>query len=405
MHNLSTVWKFEVVRSLKKKSFWITALSFPLVIVAIFAIIYFSNKTSDDIANNLKSQNFSLAITDNTELIKPEYITGLKAETVSETDKQATIERVKSGSLDAYFYYPDNISQSPVEIYAQDVGLFDNSKYQSVASALMSQSISSSVSEQTATVLQDQVGYSAVTYKQGQPYDSFKQLIAPGLFLVMFYLLIAVFGNQMLTSTTEEKENRVIEMILTTIAARTLIIGKILSLITLAALQISVVLIPVLTIYALFGSHLSLPSADLTNIPLDGFRIAIGAVIFILSFLFFTGLLIAVGAASPTAKEASGYFGLVMTLLFGPLYAVTLFISAPDSPIVRFLTLFPLTAPIPLMLRNAVGNLSIQEAMIGISLLAISTALALSIAIRLFQFGALEYSRRLSFKEIISRKN
>ena len=404
MHNLSTVWKFEVVRTLKKKSFWITALAFPVVISAIFAIVYFSNKTTSDIAENMKNQNFSLAITDNAHLIKPAYMQALKAQSVNDADKAATIDKVKAGKLDAYFYYPQNVSSESVEIYARDVGLFDNSKYQAVASALVSESVSSSVSTQVAAVLQDKVNYTSVTYKDGAAYDGFKQLIAPGLFLLLFYLLIAFFGNQMLTSTTEEKENRVIEMILTTIEARTLIIGKILSLITLAAVQIVVVLVPILTIYLLFGSQLSLPNIDLSNLPLDGVRITIGAVIFILSFLFFTGLLVAIGAATPTAKEAGGFFGLVMTLIFGPLYAVTLFISAPQSALVQFLSFFPLTAPIPLMLRNAVGNLTIPEALIGIAILAVSATVALSLAVRLFRFGALEYSRRLSLKEIFARK-
>ena len=404
MHNLSTVWRFEVIRTLKKKSFWITALSFPVLIAAIFAVVYFSNKTTNDIAADMKNQNFSIAITDNTSLIKPEYITALKAEVVTDSGKQATIERVKAGKLDAYFYYPGDVSKNTVEIYAKDVGVFDNAKYQAVANSIMSESVSSSVSKQAAAVLQDRVSYNSTMYRDGAVYDSFKQLIAPGLFLVLFYLLIAFFGNQMLTSTTEEKENRVIEMILTTITARTLIIGKILSLVTLAAIQILVILIPVSIVYFVFGPQLSLPNFDLASIPLDPVRITVGAVIFVFSFLFFTGLLVGIGAAAPTAKEASGFFGLVMALIFGPLYAVSLFISAPSSPIVQFLTFFPLTAPIPLMLRNAIGNLTTLDTIIGIVILSISAVVSLTVAIRLFRFGALEYSRRLSLKEIFARK-
>lgn len=403
MHNLSTVWKFEITRTLKKKSFWIMALSFPLVIAAVFAIIYFSNKTTNDLADETREQPFSLAVTDMTMLIKPEVLAAVKAQPAGETDKATTIQKVADGQLDAYFYYPGDVSNKPVEIYARDVGLFDNGRYSAVATALLSQSVSTSVSSQVSAVLQDKVTYSAVTYKDGAQFDGFKQLIAPGIFLVLFYLLIAFFGNQMLTSTTEEKENRVIEMILTTIEARTLIIGKIFSLITLAAIQTIIIFIPVLIVYLLFGSQLSLPNIDLTNIPLDAGRIAIGAAIFILSFLLFTGLLVAIGAATPTAKEAGGFFGLVMTFIFGPLYAATLFISAPQSTLVQFLSFFPLTAPIPLMLRNAVGNLSWPEALIGIAILAVSAAIALALAIRLFKYGALEYSRRLSLKEIFTR--
>jgi len=252
-------------------------------------------------------------------------------------------------------------------------------------------------------ILQDKVGTTATTYRDGHPHDGFKELIAPGMFLVLFYFLIAMFGNQMLTSTTEEKENRVIEMILTTIEARTLILGKILSLIALAFVQLLIILIPTIAAYLLLHDQLALPSVDLTNIPLDPVRITIGATIFIFSFLLFTGILVAIGAATPTAKEAGSFFGVAMIFMFGPLYAVSLFVSQPDSPLVKVLSLFPLTAPIPLMLRNAVGNLSMGEALVAIVILAISAVLALVIAVRLFRYGALEYSKRLSLKSIVGK--
>ena len=402
MHNLGTVFRFEVKRTLKKKTFWISALSFPLIIGVVFAIIFFSNQATNDAAENIKDQTFSIAITDESQLLQPELLTQVKATIV--TDKQAAIDKVKAGTLDAYVYYPANLDKAPVEIYAKNIGLFENSRYQTVADALLKQAATSGVSPQVKTVLQDAVSYQSTTYKDGQAYDGLKELIAPGIFLVLFYILIAMFGNQMLTSTTEEKENRVIEMILTTIQARTLIIGKILSLMVLAAVQMLVIIIPVIIAYLLLRDTLNIPNVDLTNIPLDPVRIVIGALLFVTSFLLFTGLLVGIGAATPTAKEASGFFGAVMLFIFGPLYAVTLFISSPDSPIVRVLSFFPLTAPIPLMLRNAVGNLSIVDAIIGISILGVSAIIALAISIRLFRYGALEYSRRLSFKTLFAKK-
>ena len=405
MHNLGTVFQFEVIRSLKKKSFWISALSFPVIIAVVFAVIFFSNKSSDQVAENAKNEKFTIAITDTSNVI-PESISGqYKAERVSEDQKQATIDKVSNGTLDAYFYYPKDLSKEKVEVYGEDVGLFNNGKYEAVAKLLLQQSVATNVDPQTTAILQDTVGFNAATYKDGRQFDGIKELIAPGIFLIMFYFLIAMFGNQMLTSTTEEKENRVIEMVLTTIQARVLIIGKIISLLVLAAIQALIVLVPILIIYLLFREQLQLPSFDLTSIPLDATRIAIGAVLFVLSFLLFTGLLVGIGAASPTAKEAGGFFGIAMIFIFGPLYAVTLFFSQPDSPIVRFLTFFPLTAPIPLMLRNAIGNLSTIDVILGIAILAVSAIIALSVAIRMFRYGALEYSKRLSLSTIFAKKS
>jgi len=72
--------------------------------------------------------------------------------------------------------------------------------------------------------------------------------------------------------------------------------------------------------------------------------------------------------------------------------------------LVTVLSYFPLTAPIPLMLRNAVGNISYPAAILGIVILSIFAFIALSVAIRLFRYGALEYSRRLNLLDIFRRK-
>lgn len=401
MHNLSTVISFEILRTIKKKSFWIMALSFPVIISGIFAVVFFSNKATDEAAKNTEKQKFSIVIKDDSGKVSPAMIAAVGATTTS--DKQAAIDSVKQGKTDAFFYYPAAIEKNKVEVYGKDVGLFDNGRYQGVATMLLTESVSQTVGSDVRAILQDHINYDAVMYKDGVQYDGFKQLIAPGIFLVLFYALIAMFGSQMLNSTIEEKENRVIEMILTTIEARTLIVGKIISLIALAIIQAVVILIPIITGYLLFKDKLSLPSLDLTNLPLDPTRILIGLILFAVCFMLFTGLLVTVGAASPTAKEASGFLGVVMMLLFGPLYAVTLFVSAPQSPIVQFLSYFPLTAPIPLLLRNAIGNLTVHEAIIAIVILTLSTIVVIRIAVSVFQYGALEYSRRLSLREIISK--
>jgi len=404
MHNLSTVIRFEIVRALKKKSFWILAISFPIMFAAIFGIIFLSNKATDDAAEKLKNQSFSIAITDESKMVKPQLIAAAKATEIKSSDKQLAINRVKNSQLDAYIYYPKNLDQQSVEVYGKDVGIFDNGRYSSLANSLLSTSVQSGVDPAIQKIIQGKISSTSTVYRDGKVHDSIQEMILPGVFLILFYFLITFFGNQMLTSTTEEKENRVIEMILTTIEARTLIIGKIISLIVLAIIQGLLIVLPVLTGYLLFHNQLKLPSVDLSSLPIDPLRIGIGFLVFASSFMLFTGLLVAIGAAVPTAKEANSFFGIVMILLFGPLYAITMFISIPDSPLVKFLSLFPLTSPIPLMLRNAAGNLGVSEAIIGIAILIISATIIMAIAVRIFRFGALEYSRKLSAKEIFARK-
>ena len=401
MHNLSTVITFEVIRVLKKKSFWAMVFGFPIMIGAVFGIVFLSNNATRDAADKLKEQTFSIAITDDSHLLSPQITSAFHAKM---TTKEAGIAAVKNGTVDAYFYYPADVSTHHIEIYGKNVGLFENGRYSSVALALLSQSVQNTVSPQIRTVLQNAAASDTTIYRDGRAYDPFKEMILPGIFLVLFYVLMSFFAGQALTSTTEEKENRVIEMILTTIEARTLIIGKIISLIVLMLIQGVLVVAPVLIGYLLFRNQLNLPNIDLSGLPVDWARIGVAAVIFALSFAFFTGVLVLIGATMPTAREANQFMGFVMIALYGPLYAVSLFISMPDAPIVRFLSLFPLTSPIPLLMRNAAGNLQPWEIAAGTLILLASSIFVLILAVRVFRFGALEYSRKVSLKEMFARR-
>lgn len=371
------------------------------MIGAVFGIVFLSNNATRDAADKLKEQTFSIAITDDSHLLSPQITSAFHAKM---TTKEAGISAVKNGTVDAYFYYPADVSAHHIEIYGKNVGLFENGRYSSVALALLSQSVQNTVSPQIRTVLQNAAASDTTIYRDGRAYDPFKEMILPGIFLVLFYVLMSFFAGQALTSTTEEKENRVIEMILTTIEARTLIIGKIISLIVLMLIQGVLVVAPVLIGYLLFRDQLNLPNIDLSGLPVDWARIGIAAVIFILSFAFFTGVLVLIGATMPTAREANQFMGFVMIALYGPLYAVSLFISMPDAPIVRFLSLFPLTSPIPLLMRNAAGNLQPWEIAVGALILLTSSIFVLILAVRVFRFGALEYSRKVSLKEMFARR-
>lgn len=401
MFNIGTVYRFEVIRTLKKRSFWLTALAFPLLMALVGTIVFFSNRTTADIADKLKTERFSMMVTDDSHLLKPGQI---KANDIQlAATKQAGIDAVKNGTVEAYFYFPANVTNSAVEVYGRNVGIFDNDKYSSVAKFLLDQSVSMDVTPNDAAILKGTIQVKSTAYENGQVYDGLQRAIMPGLFLVLFYFLLAMFGGQMLASTTEEKENRVMEMILTTVTARTLIVGKILSLVTLAFVQGIIFATPVVLAYVFFRNQLSIPAIDFSTIPIDPFRIGIAALIFTASFFLFTGLLVMIGAASPTAKEASGFMGVVMMFLFAPLYAATLFISSPGTLIVKILTFFPLTAPIPAMIRNAAGNLSVNEAFLVVVLLTISAIVVMALAIRLFKYGAIEYSKKLSLKTLFKK--
>lgn len=401
-YNFATVCKFEIVRTLKKKSFWIGLLAFPLMLAAIFGVTFWASRNADDTIAELANEKISIGITDENNIISPEIINQVDAKNFKNRDEG--IDKVKAGKLDAYFYYPKNLGKTKVEIFAKNAGLIENNKYQSVAQSLLQNSVLNQTSPETVAILSGKVGFDLQTFRDGKSYNPLMEMIAPGIFLVLFYLIIATFGAQMMNAVVEEKENRVSEMILTTIRARTLIIGKIVAFLVLIFIQIAIILGLVVAAYFLLKDQLNLPSFDLSQIPLDPGRIITGFVIFIASLLLFSGLLVAIGAAMPTAKEANQYLGIPLMLIFAPLYLVSMLLSNVTTTAINFLMFFPFTAPIPLMIRNAIGGLDTVDMIMSVAILSVTAIVIFVIAARLFQTGAVEYSKKISLKNLFAKK-
>ncbi len=399
MHNLKTVIIFEFLRTIKKKSFWLSVLAVPAVIAAIFAISYFSGKSATVANQKTNAEQFSFAVLDRSGLVKQTVLDAAGAKAAD--SREAGIAAVKSGNIDAFIYYPADPVTQPVEVYGKDAGLAKNDKYTALAQKLLKSSITADLnSPAEATILQKPPASRLITYINGEQAQGIEQVIVPGAFLVLFYLVIILLGNHMLISTTEEKENRVIEIILTSVDSVSLIIGKIMAMVLVGILQVAVMALPVVIGLLFFRDKLNFPQINLADISVDPYRLLIGAVIFIFSFLLFTGVLVTIGAVVPTAKEASGFFGIAMFFMFVPLYAVMAIVNDPAQTIVKVFSYFPMTAPITLMLRNAVGNLTGAEAAGGIAILAVTSIASLFIAARAFRYGTLEYEHKLSFKRI-----
>jgi ABC-2 type transport system permease protein len=405
MHNFSTVLQFELIRTLKKPSFWLSILAIPALTGVIFAIVFFANSTSINREEEVRNTPFSLTVQDQTNIISDATLSNLKATRAQ--DKETAIKDVRTGKIDAFFYYPEDLTKQPIEVYNKNDGLTDNAKYIDVAQSLIKASATTSVgSPQLLAIITDGTTTTQKNFENGSEANIIGRMIAPMVFLVVFYAVIVLLGGQMLTSTTEEKENRVTEMLLTSISSKALIIGKIFSLIILGFIQIAVIVIPAVLVYLFGKDTFNIPDMSnfLGSIQFEFWPIALGAAVLICGFLLFTGMLVAIGAAMPTAKEANGFFGIVITLMIVPFWFFPLLMSPASSTVVTGLTYFPFTAPFALLIRNGFNTLPLHEGIIGLIIVALSGIFAINIAVRIFRYGTLEYSNRLSLRTIFGNK-
>ena len=107
----------------------------------------------------------------------------------------------------------------------------------------------------------------------------------------------------------------------------------------------------------------------------------------------------------PTVKEAGTFFAPLMIMIFVPFYVVSLIVSDPRALIVQIFTYFPYTAPVTAMLRNGFGSLTPLESGIVIVELFGLGFVALRVAVHLFRYGSIEYSKKLSLRRALSRRS
>ncbi len=405
---MGNIIHFEVFRALKKKTFWIASIA-PLVLILIVISLEFLSAKSA--ASNAAQQAQSFSATakigefDDSGLISQQLITAQHI--IAEPSESVGIAAVKSGTLDAFFYYPKNPSMMGIQVYAQDKGISFSPPYNTAASQLLQQSVINSVgaitkNSQAAQILENAPSVAATTYKNGVETGGFASVVAPGIFALAFLILYALLASFMISSTAGEKENRTAEMLLTSVNAEMLIAGKIISIFILGMVQLVTIAVPLLVAHLLFPVQVALPyGITLSSIPLDPIAITFAALYFVTGLLMFTSLLVGFGAMFPSATEASRFLGVAIVSAFLPIYAIDSVISSPHTLIVTIFTYFPLTAPTTALLRNAVGSFSTGEALGSLAAIIAGAIVAVWFAVRAFRYGSMEYGRRVGIKELL----
>jgi ABC-2 type transport system permease protein len=223
-------------------------------------------------------------------------------------------------------------------------------------------------------------------------------VIIPGLFSFLLALSLLLSSTYLIQGLGEEKESRLIEVLLSSVSARQLLIGKVSGLGATGLVQVVVWLasLPLLLNLAssVFGGFFE-------TIQLPANFIVLGIVYFILGYALFAALSAGVGAISPTAQEGQQLAPIYTLLLFVPFWFSSFLFIFPNSPLWVVLTIFPVTAPVTTMLRLGVSGVAAWELAVSIAVLALSVIGVMFLAIRAFRAYLLMYGKRPSWGEII----
>jgi ABC-2 type transport system permease protein len=190
-------------------------------------------------------------------------------------------------------------------------------------------------------------------------------------------------------SVIEEKETRLIEILVSTVRPTELLAGKILALGSLGLLQIVVWLGSVLLLVRFMVNLPALATTFLSGIFLPGDILPIFLIYFFLGYLFFAAAYGMVGAISNSLQEGPQYAVIFTIPAALPFYFFSLFVTAPDGTIPTAMSLIPFTAPLAMVMRVVISAVPGWQIALSIVLLILADMGMLWLAGRLFRVNTL----------------
>jgi ABC-2 type transport system permease protein len=231
-----------------------------------------------------------------------------------------------------------------------------------------------------------------------QEQGSIGNVIIPGVFALLLSLALMFGTNSLISGLGEEKESRLIEVLFSSVSVRQFLVAKVLALGVAGLLQVLVWLISAPLLLSLASSTFG---GFLSNIQIPANFLVLGVLYFILGYLLFAVLSVSIGAISSNATEGhnlSMFYGLVQ---FVPLWFAGFLINYPKSPIWLVLSVFPITAPVAMVLRLGVSDVPTWQIVTSIGVLGLSVLAGLYLSVKIVRVFMLMYGKRPGIAEII----
>jgi ABC-2 type transport system permease protein len=236
------------------------------------------------------------------------------------------------------------------------------------------------------------------TGEVAQEQGGYGNLIIPFIFGILLALSIIFSSTYLLQGLGDEKENRLIEVLLSSVSARELLTGKVLGMGAAGLVQVAAWVISAPFLLNVASSSIG---GLASTIQLPPNFVVLAIVYFILGYLLFAVISAAIGAISSNSREGQQLIGIFTIPALIPLWFTSLLIFMPNSPAWIFFTIFPLSAPVEVIMRIGVSEIPAWQLVASIGVLILTIVGTLLLTTRIFRTYLLMYGKRPSFAEVV----
>lgn len=399
MNKTLLIFRHEFLHTIKRKGFIIMTLIVPLV--ALLAIGGF--QLISGIAEPPVVEEVTIGYVDNSGGFEG-YTQQGKVNLVRFDTQDDATEALVGGDIKEYFVIPpDYISTGVVSLYTLEKQLVAP---EDVATAIRNFLLSNLLEGKVpaATVDRVEAPLNLVTTRLTETGDiapeqgGFGAFIIPVVFSLLLAFSIIFSSSYLLQGLSEEKENRLMEILLSSVSARQLLTGKVFG---IGAAGLTQVVVWVISASLLLSLASSTFGGFISIIQLPANFLVLAVVYFILGYLLFAVLSAGIGAISSSSREGQQLIAIFTLPLFIPLWFMSLLMLFPNNPIWVVLTIFPITAPVEVMIRLGVSEIPAWQLAASIAVLGLSIIGILLLTSRVFRTYLLMYGKRPKFGEII----
>lgn len=314
----------------------------------------------------------------------------VQIDTVEYASRDDGVAALEAGDIDALLV-------DGSEVVVPSTGGFDGStiagRLQRAASAVQIQTVIEEQGQQAANIIKllTTDALDVTTLTQGEEGSDQTRTIVAYFGLILLYMAVLLYGTWILTGVTEEKSNRVVEVLVSSVRPWQILGGKVLGIGTLGLTQLLVTLVAAVVAIRVTGT-VDLPNIEVTSV----LNLLLW---FVIGFLMFAVLFGAAGSLVSRMEDAqtiampmtftavAGFFISIMTL------------DNPSGPLAVFGTYFPLTAPFVVPVRASLSALSPLEYILAVAIALVAIGLLTRVAGRIYQGALLRFGSRVGWRE------
>ena len=421
MNKLWTVFKREFLTRVKTKGFVIGTLLTPLFIILIsigpgllinlksekskqISVVDLSGIVFDDLVEALNDTASSgqrlyeftkiSATTDNLDEVKDEL-------------KHA----VDKNKIDGFFIIPpDIVETNESQYYAKSVSNFDDNRtFQSAISQIIRNYRIKQINMEPELVNRLTRWINLITIKvtKGgkEEEDRGLSFVVTFIMVMFLYMALIAYGAFVMRSVYEEKQSRVVEVLISSCKPFQLMAGKVLGVGAVGLVQYAIwaAVAALLTIYSSSIMQLFSASARAFAIPTIPVTVLIYFIVFfVLGYLLFATIYAALGAMVNTDQDAQQLqFPVIMLIIIAFILAFYI-IKNPTANLSKIISLIPFFSPITMFTRIAVQMPPFSEILLSIMILILTIVFFIWLAAKIFRVGILMYGKRPTLSELIN---